>query len=57
MDRCSPSENSTVRCTCVPEFPEFSFAKANSSFAANGGGRNLPKERRTGRPAGGCQIK
>jgi hypothetical protein len=57
MERCSPSENSTVRYTCMPGFPEFSLAKSNSSFAANGGGRNLPKDWQTGRPAGGCQIK
>jgi hypothetical protein len=57
MERCSPSESSVVRSFCVPGFPELSFAKSNSSFAANGGGRNLPKEGRTGRPAGGSQIK
>jgi hypothetical protein len=35
-----------------PGFPKFGFAKSNSSFAANGGGRNLPKEWWAGRPLG-----
>jgi len=43
MERCSPSESSAVRVTCVPGSRMLSFASRIPALRANGGGRNLPK--------------